>query len=147
MKTALQFIPLKNLTNGDYNLTVYYGNESNSTFEFLVAVPVTTTIICKDISVPTVNVGLDGKIGKYLTMTLKDNSESFLTNETVKIGLDGKEYTLTTDENGVAKLQLNIAKAGTYTASIGFLGDDLYGGSFKVVKVTVKKQSVKPHSC
>ena len=133
----------ENLTNGDYNLTVYYGNESNSTFEFLVAVPMTTTIICKDISVPTVNVGLDGKIGKYLTITLKDNSESFLTNETVKIGLDGKEYTLTTDENGVAKLQLNIAKAGTYTASIGFLGDDLYSGSFKVVKVTVKKQSVK----
>ena len=45
-----------------------------------------------------------------------------------------------TDENGSAKLQINLKYAGTYTFAVSYLGDDNYEGSFVVAKITVKSQ-------
>ena len=141
-------------TPGTYKISVTYltsrnYNEfTNDTARLIitpsnVTFPLTTDLTCGDMSVSAVNAGVDGMIGKYLTITLKDVLGDAVVNKTVKIGLNGKEYDLITDENGTAKLQINIAKAGVYTASVCFLGDNIYTGSFKVVKITVKKQTAK----
>jgi hypothetical protein len=141
-------------TPGTYKITVTYlssrnyNEYTNDTARLIVTpsnvtFPLTTTLICNGMTVDTVNTAVDGKIGKYLTITLKDVVDDFVANKTIKIGFGGKEYNLITDENGTAKLQINIAKAGTYTASVCFLGDNVYTGSFKVLKINVKKQTPK----
>ena len=135
-------ITFKKLVNGDYVLGLAY-NQTNDTFGFTVAVPMKTTISGGSISMTTVNVNVDGKAGKYLSVTLKDELGNALASKNVKIAINGKINNVVTDSNGVAKLQINIAKAGTYTASACFLGEDLYSSSFNIVKVTVKKQTAK----
>ncbi|WP_458406450.1 Ig-like domain-containing protein [Methanobrevibacter sp.] len=136
-KIAVTYLSSRNYnayTNDTASLII---TPSNVTF------PLTTDLICNGMTVTAVNTAIDGKIGKYLTITLKDVLGDAVVNKTVKIGFDGKEYEVITDDNGVAKLQINIAKAGVYTASVCFLGDNIYTGSFKVVKITVNKQTPK----
>jgi hypothetical protein len=135
-------ITFEKLVNGDYELMLAY-NGTNDTFGFSVIVPMKTTISCGDITITTVNVNVDGKIGKYLSVTLKDELGNVLANKTIQIAIDGKINTVSTDASGVAKLQLNIAKAGTYTASACFLGEDIYSSSFNIAKVNVNKQTPK----
>ena len=66
-----------------------------------------------------------------------------MANKEIKIGFNGKVYNKTTDENGSARLQINLAHQGIYTFAIGFIGDEDYIGSFEVSKITVKAQSPK----
>jgi hypothetical protein len=141
-KNGTANITFENLVNGDYELVIAY-NGTNATFGFIVEVPMKTAMAAKDISVSAVNVNVDGKVGKYLSFTLKDELGNVLANKTVQIAIDGKINTVTTDSNGVAQLQINIAKAGTYTASACFLGEDIYSSSFNIAKVTVNKQTPK----
>ena len=140
-KNGTALITFDNLTNGDYELLLDY-NGTNKTFKFSVAVPMKVVINCSDIAISAVNTKI-GEMGGYLSLTLIDEAGNLLANKTVLIAIDGKINNVTTDSNGVAKLQLNISKAGIYTASICFLGDDLYSSSFNITKVTVKKQTAK----
>jgi hypothetical protein len=120
------------------------GNVTNQTFDFTVVIPkVNITMTAKDITTTAVNVNLDGKTGPYLSVSLKDSFGNVLSNKQVQISIDSNKYTLTTDKDGIAKLQLNIEKANVYTCAIAFLGDDTYNGAFNIVKVTVKKQTAK----
>ena len=59
----------------------------------------------------------------------------------MKIGFNGKVYNTTTDEKGLARLQINLGNAGTYTFAVAFLGDDDYKGAFVVQKITVTKKT------
>ena len=101
------------------------------------------TIDVDGLNTTTVNTAIDGKIGKYLTVTLKDQYGKVLNNKSVFIALNNKIYDLTTDADGKVKVQLNILKAGTYSAAITVIGDNSYVSQFKVANVTVKKQSAK----
>jgi hypothetical protein len=49
-------------------------------------------------------------------------------------------YDRVTDENGSARLQINLKNAGTYTFAVSYLGDDEYNGSFIIAKIVVNKQ-------
>jgi hypothetical protein len=119
-------------------------NATDFIFDYAVKYPkVKTALTASDLTTTTVNTAIDGKTGQYLTVTLKDAYGAVLANKEVQIGFNGAMTKVTTDKDGVAKLQINVAKAGTYTASICYLGDDVTDPSFKVVKVTVKKQSAK----
>ena len=119
-------------------------NATDFIFDYAIKYPkVKTALTASDLTTTTVNTAVDGKTGKYLTVTLKDAYGAVLANKEVQIGFNGVTTKVTTDKDGVAKLQINVAKAGTYTASICYLGDDYTDPSFKVVKVTVKKQSAK----
>lgn len=133
---------IENLENGTYTLVLSY-NGTNATFKFDVEIPVLTSIVAKDMSTSTINVKLDGKTGGYFTVTLKDNSGKVLANKEIQFAFDGKQYTVNTDENGIAKFQINVAKAGTYTIAACFLGDAQFDSSFAVAKVTVKKQKTQ----
>jgi len=98
--------------------------------------PVATSITASDITATA-------KIAKTLSITLKDASGNALANKAVKVTVNGKTSTVTTDKNGVAKVTVNYAKAGTYYYSLSFLGDNDYKASLKPVKVTVNKQATK----
>ena len=95
------------------------------------------------LKVITVNTAVDGKIGKNLTVTLKDQFGKALNNKSVQITLDNNVYDLITDADGKAKVQLNIANAGSYSVAVTFLGDNSCAGKFETAKVTVIKQTAK----
>lgn len=61
----------------------------------------------------------------------------------MKITINKVVYTVKTGSNGVARLQVNIKKMGTYTADINFAGDGKYLESSASVKIKVNKQKPK----
>ena len=146
-ENASAIVTFDNLVTGDYKLVISSnatGNITNDTFDFNIVLPkVDVTITAQNKSVVTVRTSVDGKIGKYFTVALKDSLGNVLVNKTVQISINNKKYNLTTDENGTAKLQLNILKANVYTCAIAFLGDNAYNGAFEIAKVTVNKQTAK----
>jgi hypothetical protein len=73
-----------------------------------------------------------------LTVTLKDALGVGFENRTVFIELNGVTYERTTDENGNAKVAIDLA-AGNYTADIVYKGDNVFMNSSTSVNVTVGK--------
>ena len=140
-------VAFKNVVSGDHTLVLestVNGTSTNKSFDFNAQLTkANVTIDAKDISISTVNTKVDGKIGKYFTATLKDNLGNVLNNKTVQISINNQIYNVTTDENGTAKLQINIANAGIYTCTVVLLADDVYNGAFDIAKVTVNKQKAK----
>ena len=109
----------------------------NVTVEVPVPIdPVATAITASDITATA-------KIAKTLSITLKDANGNPLANKAVKVTVNGKTSTVNTDSNGVAKVTVNYAKAGTYYYTFTYLGDNDYKASLKPVKVTVNKQATK----
>ena len=136
---------INNVTSGTVYIN-YAGSEAND--------PVNITIL-KDGVAPVVRTetlfesevyntyAIDwngGERGNYFVFYLKDKDGNPLANKNVTIGFNGVTYNRTTDENGIAKLQINLANAGTYTFAMGFLGDDGYLGAFAVQKIVVTKK-------
>ena len=87
-----------------------------------------------------------GERGGMFYAILKDNEGNVLANKTVQIAFNGKIYNRTTDDEGKAGLQVNLANANTYTFAVSFQGDDEYNAAFitssKIV-VTKKKTTIK----
>jgi hypothetical protein len=81
-----------------------------------------------------------GEKGGYFKVQLVDANGNPLANKPVKIGFNGVVYSLTSDANGYAQLQINLMYAGTYTFAVAFLGDDDYNGTFVVQKIIVNKK-------
>ena len=104
---------------------------------------INVTIDVNGLKFTTVNTAVDGKIGKYLTVTLKDQFNHALANKAVTIVLNNEESNLNTDANGTVKVQVNIPDAGKYFATIVFIGDNSVVSQYKVAKITVEKQTAK----
>lgn len=85
----------------------------------------------------------NGERGGYFKVILKDKNGKILKNKKVQFLINNKKYIKTTDSKGVAKLQINLEKIGTYTISIGFLSDSKYDASFARSKITITKKSTK----
>ena len=99
-----------------------------------------TEIVYENMTTAAVDVDTDGRVGEYFYITLKDKNGNLLANKPVQIGFNGNVYNRVTDENGSARLQINLKNAGTYTFAVSYLGDDNYNGSFIVAKIVVSKQ-------
>ena len=56
--------------------------------------------------------------------------------------LDNTQYTVKTNDDGVASVQVNIASSSIYTASVSFLGNNYKDASFATAKITVNKKPV-----
>ena len=87
-----------------------------------------------------------GERGGMFYATLKDSDGNVLVNKTVQIALNGKIYNVTSDDQGRAGLQVNLANANTYTYAISFQGDDQYNGApiaSSKLTVTKKKTTIK----
>ena len=116
---------------------------NNVTVEVPVEVPVYITVNQTATSITASDLTATAKVAKTLSVTLKDSTGKVLANKAVKVTVNGKTSTVTTDKNGVAKVNVNYAKAGTYYYTLSFLGDNDYKASMKAVKVTVNKQATK----
>ena len=102
-----------------------------------------TTVIAYNLTTTAYDSSIDGKIGDNFTAKLVDGNGNPLFNKTVQVGLNGRIFTRTTDENGMIYVQMNTKIAGRYTFAVSYLGDDDYNASFAVVLGTVNKQAPK----
>ena len=141
-------VEINNLTGKMDFVVNYAGNESyigsdlTKDIFIVMKAPVrhNTQIISSDFNQTAVDF-YRGERGGYFTVVLKDVNGTVLANKPVSVGFNGVVYNLTTDANGVAKLQINLAWEGFYTFAVAFLGDDDYNGSFVVNKITITKKS------
>jgi hypothetical protein len=123
----------------------YMGNESVGKFNTTMVIDdlnkmrANTSILADDYDTYAIDY-YAGERGNYFRVQLVDAKGNALSKKPVKIGFNGKTYNTTTDEAGWAQLQINLAKAGTYTFAVAFLGDDDYNGSFVVQKINVFKK-------
>ena len=138
-------VDLSTLGGGQHYVTVNYAGDD--TFKgcswsavFKVPVPVVTP---KATTINATAITATAKIAKNLVFTLKDSNGAILANKKVKVSVNGKTTTVTTNYKGQATIKVNMTKAGTYYYSLCFLGDNNYKASFKIVKVTVNKQATK----
>jgi parallel beta-helix repeat protein len=70
------------------------------------------------------------------TVTLKDSDGNYLSNQNITMNLNGKDYTRTTDENGTAKMNINL-NAGEYNIISSFNGTDDYPPSNTTNLITI----------
>lgn len=82
-----------------------------------------------------------GERGTYVYFRIYDNMLDPVANQVIQIGINGKIYNVTTDKDGKAGIQINLAKATVYTYAIAFLGNDDYYACFDVIKLTIVKKS------
>ena len=134
------------LLEGNYLSSVYFEGDGiykscNATFNVSIYKK-NTQISCNNINTNAIVVKIDGKSGPYLEVTLKDYEFKNLANKNIQIKLNSQTYNIVTNKNGIARLQINIARAGTYTAIINFLGDEKYYESSKISKIIVKKKKM-----
>ena len=126
-----------------YNLLMVQ-SESGFVFDYKISYPIINVVLtAKSLTTTAFNYKIDGKIGKYLSVTLKDVWGQALANKIVQISLNGNLYRVKTNSKGIAKLQINFAKAGVYPCTICFLGDEIHPAVNKLIKVIVKKQKAK----
>ena len=82
-----------------------------------------------------------GERGGMFYAILKDSEGKALANKTVQIAFNGKVYNRTTDNEGKAGIQINLANANTYSYAVSFQGDDQYNAApIAVSKLTVTKK-------
>ncbi|WP_288268843.1 Ig-like domain-containing protein [uncultured Methanobrevibacter sp.] len=138
---------INDLTGNNYITLIYGGNNNylgTNSSKYVVMVPKPERIASQIISSDFKQTAVDyykGERGGYFVVALKDSEGNALAGKHISIGFNGKVYNRTTDENGSARLQINLANAGVYTFATAFLGDDECNGSFVVNKITVTKKS------
>ncbi|MGN0094058.1 MAG: hypothetical protein ACI37V_06370, partial [Methanobrevibacter sp.] len=128
---------------GNFNLTaIYAGNDtySGSNSSKLIAISKTNAVIHASGMTQYAVDYYNGERGNYFNFTLKDSNGNALANKTVYINIAGKTYTRTTDSNGFARIQINLARASVYTVSIYFAGDNDYNGVLTTSKLTINKK-------
>lgn len=140
-------LTLENLTANTYLVVAnYMGSEyyhpSIATGSFNVA-KMGTAFEFKEMTTKAFNYLIEGRVGEWFNFTLKDAGGKPLANKAVGIGNNGKIYNLTTDENGVASLQINLGKENWYTFAMSFIGDENYTAAFDIVKIVVETQTPK----
>ncbi|MCQ2977107.1 MAG: hypothetical protein MJ232_03730 [archaeon] len=84
--------------------------------------------------------------GKYFKVILKDSGANALINKTVKIKLLSKIYTVTTDNNGVAKIRVSVSNkyiGKSLKVFYKFEGDCSYCASNGSVSIRVSKMNTK----
>ncbi|WP_298500453.1 Ig-like domain-containing protein [uncultured Methanobrevibacter sp.] len=83
-----------------------------------------------------------GERGGNFTVQLKDINGKPLANKLVLIGYNGKCLERSTDKNGYASVQINLAAENRLTFAVAFLGDDKYDASMSVYLITITKKPV-----
>ena len=124
--------------------SVVSGSDANVVPLNITAQREATKIIYSDMNTTAVS-PLDPKTGEWFIWRLVDGEGNPIANTPMKIGFNGVIYDekngMVTDENGYAKLQINLGYKGDYTFAISFLGDDNYNASFAVAKIKVATQN------
>ena len=123
---------------GEYNIKVIYQGDDNykgfiSTKSFNVAK------YASNIFVEDVTVFFNGKFQAIL----RDSEGNPISDEKLNININGTDYTATTDENGIATLNLNLASVGTYYAVTAFNGNSVYNSTQSNSTIAVVYTNIK----
>ena len=137
-----------NLPSGEnVIMATYYGDRNIKGSVAIVNFDVDeldTQIIYQDMKTKAVS-PLDPKTGEWFTWKLLDSNGKPMANVPMQIGFNGVVYDekngIVTDENGTAKLQINLGYKGDYTFAICYLGDENHRASFVVAKIVVEAQT------
>ena len=84
------------------------------------------------------NLVITAYTSKNITIKLKDVDGKVLSGKKLTITFNGKNYTRTTDSNGVVKLAISPKTVKLYKLTMTFAGDDYYNKFTKTVNITVK---------
>ncbi len=137
------------LNTGNYTVRATYAgdknlNSSTASTNLTFKKVTVTKIVYNDMQTGPVAKS-DGRIGNYFCVKLVDDNNNAIAGVPIKIGFNGVIYNRTTNSEGGARLQINLANEDLYTFAISFLGDDDYQASFEVAKIDVNKKYPKPN--
>ena len=140
---------ISGLNIGNYTAVAFYDgdknlNSSTASAQVEIKKVTPTKIIYEDMQTGPVAKS-QGRIGNYFCVKLVDDKNKALAGVPIKIGFNGVIYNRTTESDGGARLQINLANEDLYTFAICFLGDDNYQASFEVAKIDVNKKYPKPN--
>ena len=127
-----------NTTPGDYTVKVIY--QGDETYRGFIAAETFTVDKFKSILTAeniTVNYNGDFKA------VLKDDEGNPIKNERIIIQINGTTYSTTTDENGVATLELNLPAVGSYDVTSTFAGSINYNSSEVNSTINVEFATIK----
>ena len=125
---------LKDANQKAENLTTLLG-DAQKQIQTLSADLISTTVAANNLNIKALTNG-------NIQVTLKANATA-LANKTVNVIINGVTYNSTTGEDGIAKIPVKFASAGTYYATVTFAGDDTYKSSIGTSKVVVSKKATK----
>ena len=83
-----------------------------------------------------------GERGEMFDVLLTDTNGKPLANQTVVFAINAWVHNRTTDENGVAHLQINLQDANKYTCAPCYLGNTTYDAAFASSMVLVVKKPI-----
>ena len=83
-----------------------------------------------------------GERGAMFDVLLTDTNGNRLVNQSVVFAINGWVHNKTTDENGVAHLQINLQDANKYTCAPCYLGNTTYDATFASSMLTVVKKPI-----
>lgn len=81
----------------------------------------------------------DVNTGKSFIITLKNSNDKVLVNKKVKLKLNGKTYTRTTNSKGQASITVKLSASKTYNLVSSYAGSYYYKKSSKTAKIYVLK--------
>ena len=127
-------VTISGLGAGDYSITITNAKEGNfdessATAEFTVS-KLSTSLSASDLE-------MKYKDGSSWTVTLTDGTNP-IEGATVKVGILGKTYNITTDAEGIVALPINVAP-GTYEVTATYDGDEIHESAFVNASVIVGK--------
>ena len=130
-------VTIPELAEGSHNITVTYSGDGK------YAPSSKSSVVVKEhvpvLKLTASNLSMLYTSGKYFKVRLTSDGKP-LTNEKVKIRINGKTYTKTTDKNGYASIKISLApKAYTVKATYG----DLTITKKVTVKSIIKAKNVK----
>uniref|UniRef100_UPI003869A30C hypothetical protein n=1 Tax=Methanobrevibacter sp. TaxID=66852 RepID=UPI003869A30C len=116
---------------GQDTITVLSDNNVKATLDINEITEVSVSLTAEDIN-------MTYKDGSAWVVTLTDADGNPIAGAAIKVGIYGKLYNRKTDDDGVARLVVNLAP-GSYAVNATFEGDDIYESAFVNGTVTVNK--------
>ncbi|MDO5847935.1 MAG: hypothetical protein Q4P18_00155 [Methanobrevibacter sp.] len=83
------------------------------------------------------------KNGTQLSVSLTDDEGNVLANQEITVTIDGQEFTVSTDSNGIATIDLDMVP-GDYVAEIAYAGKEAYNAAETSVNVQILPTIVAP---
>ncbi|MCQ2976883.1 MAG: lectin like domain-containing protein [archaeon] len=123
-------LKLSNLSIGSYDVIAKLNTSLNILASSSFNVKSTTSISASNLKVPAYT-------SKYIIATLKDVNGNVLSGKKVKFTVGGKNYTVTTNSKGQAKVLFKSNVTKVHNVRIYFAGEGAYLGSSKSIEVTV----------
>ena len=115
------------------NRTLVENDENIMENEFDIITPHHTALTVSDVSYKWNNGN------KIVTIALRDINGTLIPNQSIVLSVDGKNYTGTTDADGVAKIKVSISKTGTFDVVAYFNGQENFLASTNAGKLVLNK--------